>query len=190
LATALGVAGVPVVRQKYQVWACQNNLRQFHQALTSYSDWHGGHYPKVQDQPPYNTADSFVVMLRQAGLLAADQRPACPAQADPGPVQPYAYSLGYRDGERLLGLRYDEEQRDYLPILADRPSLLGGADSRGNSPDHRTGQNVLYLNGAVRYCTDPLAGVDRDYIYLNRNGLVSAGINRIDTVLGVGGDTP
>src|SRR5262249_50075046 len=136
--------------------------------------------------------DSFVVLLREAGVLDPELRPACPAQAGPAPT-PYAYPLGYRDEEgRLIGLRCNDENRDSLPILSDRPRVLAGAGpaSRGLGPDHRTGQNVLYLTGAVRYVNSPWVGVGGDNIYLNNNGLVSAGVNRTDSVLGVDADHP
>ena len=53
----------------------------------------------------------------------------------------YAYTLGYRDGDDVAGLRRDSG--DLLPILADRP-----AAGDGNSPNHDgAGQNVLYIGG-------------------------------------------
>src|SRR5262249_20726867 len=63
----------------------------------------------------------------------------------------YAYSLGYvepnpqGDGERLLGLHRDLDDR--MPVMADRPP----ASIVGNSPNHGgSGQNVLYLDGSVK----------------------------------------
>ena len=56
--------------------------------------------------------------------------------------------------------------------------------------DHRTGQNVLYVGGHVRFCTATKVGIDGDDIYLNQMGAVGAGANRFDTVLGFGGDVP
>jgi hypothetical protein len=76
---------------------------------------------------------------------------------------------------------------DLFPILADRPSL----DPFAASPNHYgSGQNVLYIGGDVRWCTQRTVGVDLDDIYLSKRGLVEAGENRTDTVLGPSEATP
>jgi hypothetical protein len=106
----------------------------------------------------------------------------------------YAYSLGYRDpSDNHCGLRRDLDQPDlYLPrvpIMADRPAILPGG-GRGNTPNHKGGQNVLFLAGNVRFCSTPDVGIEGDNIYLNKEGKVGAGINRWDTVLGCSADKP
>jgi hypothetical protein len=185
-------AGIAYLHHQKQVMACADHMRQFHQALATYADTHAGCLPQVQDIEPDNRADCFGPILREAGLLPADLRAACPAaRPGSGPVG-YAYTLGYRgsDGE-LVGLRVDDSSNlagVFLPVLADRPSQSGGA--RGNTPDHRRGQNVLYLGGHVRFCTNTQAGVEGDDIYVNHEGRVAAGLGRYDTVLGVGPDQP
>ncbi len=97
----------------------------------------------------------------------------------------YAYSLGYRENGTLHGpCDLDCEQ----PILADHNPL---ADSGGNSPNHGgQGQNVLYIDGHVRWCISPVLGCPADNIYLNRKGKVAAGLNRDDSVLGAGETGP
>jgi hypothetical protein len=75
-----------------------------------------------------------------------------------------------------------------LPILADRPPQGGGP---GNSPNHGgCGQNILLVNGQVRYITTRAAGIDGDDIYTNRRNQVGAGLDRWDTVLGSSADRP
>jgi prepilin-type processing-associated H-X9-DG protein len=194
LAVLLGgvlLASVPYIRAQQQVRVCSNTMRQLHQALVAYADQNAGQLPQVQEKEPDNRADCYGPILREAGLLPADVRAACPAaRPGPSPVS-FAYTLGYRGDEgQLLGLRLDEDAPgpDHLPVLADRPSLDGPA--RGNTPDHFRGQNVLFVGGHVRFCTDPRAGFGGDDIYVNRNGQVAAGIGRLDTVLGVGLDQP
>ena len=60
-----------------------------------------------------------------------------------------------------------------------------------NSPNHGgVGQNVLYLNGRVRFCTNRTVGVDGDDIYLNKEKQPEAGIDRWDSVLGASGFHP
>jgi hypothetical protein len=100
----------------------------------------------------------------------------------------YGFSLGYQnENGRLEGLRIDPDI-PYLPIMADRPSF----DQNGvieaavnNSQNHGgKGQNVLFMNGAVRFCSNPNVGIEGDNIYVNKNGRSEAGVNRFDTVFG------
>src|SRR2546429_2396688 len=132
----LGTSGAGRLQQRHDPAACQNNLRQPHQALDAYSVNHDGRFPQVTDQPPNNVAAAFVPMLQNAGQLPATGVPACPAVVvAPGGAGGYAYTLGFRgpDGQ-LHGLRHGHGlDADLLPLLADRPVPAG----------HRTGHNVL-----------------------------------------------
>ena len=102
----------------------------------------------------------------------------------------YSYSLGYTDGAGFhCGPRRTADlSNDHEPVMSDRPALDHGAP--GNSTNHGQGQNVLYMGGHVRFCTSPDAGVDRDNIFLNKEGKVAAGVDRWDTVLGSSADRP
>jgi hypothetical protein len=175
------LSGVSVLHQRRDLLACQNNLRQFHVALAAYSDLNGGSFPVVGDPPPHDRAGSFVHLLAGAGHI--DDRPAaCPAAsvrpADRARPVGYAYTLGYRDDQcQLRGLRRDARlpDNDQLPLLADDPPP---------GPGHRTGQNVLLINGQVRFCTHANVGVAGDDIYYNLAGQVGPGLHGYDTVLG------
>jgi hypothetical protein len=187
LAVGLVLATVPYVRHRQNIAACQNNLRDLHFALMNYGDTHGGQFPQVKETPPHNTAASFSTMLRDAGMLPGTASLACPAVV--AGESGYAYSLGYREfGGQLKGLRREDDlpTNDLLPILADRPP----PSRLGVNPDHATGQNVLYVGGHVSYCTSTKVGVNGDDIYRNQFGVVGAGLNRWDTVLGIGSDVP
>src|SRR5262249_22737277 len=154
---------------------------------------------------PLAFAGSFVPVLRDAGVLPATVNASCPAVGRQAPpvasladleavqrARPeefdalvrdlapgYAYSLGYEDGGALHGLH--RGLGDGLPLLADRP----GDEAVGNSPNHGGGgQNVLYIGGHVRWCTERTVGEGRDDIYLNRRHQLRAGLGRSDTVLG------
>jgi hypothetical protein len=101
----------------------------------------------------------------------------------------YAYTLGYRDSRDhlLRGLYF--EPNDHLPIMGDRPPFeqTDYRSVRGmkNSPNHSdAGQNVLFLSGRVNFCKDRTVGVGGNDIYLNKNGLPEAGVDRSDSVLG------
>jgi hypothetical protein len=175
----LGVAGAGRLQARKELLDCQNNLRDLHGALEGYSLAHGGRYPEVQDQPPYNTGGAFVPILRDGGFLPAAGPPVCPTVPVAAPAGGYAYSLGYRDpAGRLKGLRQEDSPcgTDHLPILADRPMPAS----------HRTGHNVLYIGGHVLHATHPRVGVAGDDIFLNRDFQVAPGLDREDTVLGPG----
>ena len=60
----------------------------------------------------------------------------------------------------------------------------------GPASPHRTGQNVLYAGGRVRFATVPTAGLDGDDIYRNDAGWVRAGLRPADAVLGGPIDCP
>lgn len=193
---------------------CQNNLRQFHVALSAYADQHEGRFPWVESQPPKNFAGSFVPALTEAGVLPATISVGCPG----GPPRPptsvtfaqldelrlkqpeeyrdltrslggcYAYALGYREpgGRDHLGLRRGMDGG--LPIMADAPASAGrtGNDvGPGNSPNHGgKGQNVLFLDGNVRFVATRNVGLDGDDIFLNAEHRVAVGRGPRDTVLG------
>jgi prepilin-type processing-associated H-X9-DG protein len=197
----------------HNILACQDNLRRFYQALESYGERNQGRLPQLELQPPFNVAAVFIPILHEAGLLQDPMiKLTCTPGAQPPPLRRtlqelrtlsreefdryadslgcYAYSLGYFDASGYHQLRLDPNQPDLmkrLAILADRPpagkgySLVGP----GNSPNHNgRGQNVLFLDGHIRFCKVRTVGVGGDDIYVNRNKQVAAGLDREDTVLG------
>jgi prepilin-type processing-associated H-X9-DG protein len=197
------------VRYQYQVAACQNNLRIFHAALSDYSDRHHGDFPNVATAAPTprNVAGMFVPLLHQDHLLPTEVTVTCPATGCQPPTSwsardmvamtldeferwaptlggSYAYSLGYDDATGHHGLRRDQPNQAFLPILADRPPLAVGQGDAGNSPNHGgRGQNVLYIDGHCAFRTTRTVGIDRDDIYLNYDRKVAAGKTPHDTVL-------
>jgi hypothetical protein len=215
LLLTLGGVGAPFL---YQRWiaqdqlACQNNLRSWYVALTSYADQNAGALPKIEAQPPKNRAGLVVAMLPDTGFSVT-----CPAKGQRGPrhltlddliqmetTQPqefetlirdlsgsYAYSLGYQepvDGQPWhFGLRLDSGAE--TPVMADRPPFSDVSVENTNSPNHGgRGQNVLFVGGQVRFYKEPY--VNGDDIYHNRNHRVAAGLDRNDAVLGASGACP
>ena len=71
IAVGLLLAAIPYLRYRNNVQACQNQLRQVYQSLEIYADNHDGKYPKVGEQPPYETAGSFLAILHDSGSLPA-----------------------------------------------------------------------------------------------------------------------
>jgi hypothetical protein len=208
LSAGMGMTWLARQWRDYRILACQNNLHGIWTALQVYADDHpegGGAFPRVDVEPPRNFAGVYAPILADSGAMNADVNTVCPAQTPRTPPTcsltelddlsrrrpdefhaltrdlggDYAYSLGYREGDELMGLR--RNSGNLLPILADRPRT----DGRGNSPNHGgAGQNVLYIGGQVRWCVEPTVGVDRDDIYLNLKNRVLAGEHQFDTVLG------
>ncbi len=191
--------------------ACAENLHQVWGALAAYSDQRPGRpFPMVESSGPRSVAAVFVPLLRDAGTLDGTFRVACPARPEPTPVANasladleaayqrggeeygrlarnlaggYAYSLGYRDGATLAGLRAGDDNA--LPVVADF------SPGDGNSPNHGgTGQNVLYIGGNVRWCAARTVGFAGDDIYVNKHNQIHAGEGRVDTVLGPGDASP
>lgn len=187
IAVGLLFAGIPYLRQRNYVVACQNQMRQVYGGIEGFADLHDGKYPQVGEKPPYLTAGSVLPMLRDAGTLPSTAVYSCPA-AQPKYPAGYAYSLGYHDQTgQIVGLRHDDaDGSDLLAVLADRPA----PERVGPNPDHGYGQNVLYMGGNVRFSTTTMAGPNGDDIYRNKDGMVAAGRSRDDVVLGVGADVP
>jgi prepilin-type processing-associated H-X9-DG protein len=209
VAAGLAVSGLFRLRESHDVLACQNNLREFFRGLSAYSDQHQGNFPDVANaaRPPRNVAGLVVPILTSAGALPADASVRCPAFG--APVAPsvtfeqvlgmsdeefdrasarlgycYAYSLGYRDAAgQYHGPRADPDRPvTQTPLMSDRPPV---DLSLGNSPNHGgRGQNVLFMDGHVRFCTSRAVGVGGDDIFVNRANEVAAGLDADDAVLG------
>jgi prepilin-type processing-associated H-X9-DG protein len=195
------------------VVACQENLRRFYVGLKNYSEAHGNRFPDVAAaQAPRRVAGLVVPILKEAQTLPESVSVRCPAN---GAAQPctwalrdlnnlppdefdrqvpllftcYAYSLGHQVNGTVHGPRFDRDRpNSRLPLLADCPPVDPLA---GNSPNHGgKGQNVLFYDGHVEFCTARNVGVGRDDIFVNRAGKVAAGDGRDDSVLGRSSASP
>jgi prepilin-type processing-associated H-X9-DG protein len=197
-----------------QLTACQENLRRIYVGLKNYSDLHRNEFPNVARvaHSPRNVAALVVPVLLESGALPEPVSVSCPATGDVKPcpwtlrdleaMDPdkfrksldalatcYAYSLGYKTENEVVGLRFDPAKPMHrLPLMADCPL----ADpSAGNSPNHAgKGQNVLFMDGHVEFCTVRTVGVRGDDIFLNKAAQVAAGLDWQDSVLGRGTACP
>lgn len=197
LAIGLGFSLVGRVRQANDVASCQNNLRTLHQGLSGYADNTGGRFPQVGTEA-YPTAGSFVQALTDAGQCPPGFHAICPAAAKPEGHNPvaqvaYTYALGHRTPNNVvLGQWRSSDansENDLIPISADYP-CASVAPNGGPTSGHRSGHNVLFTGGNVRYATVATVGVNGDDIYRNQLGAVAAGVTRVDSVLGRSGDVP
>ena len=190
---------------------CKNNLRQYCVALQQYRT-QNGQFPDVAKESPHDVAGMVVPMLSDAGTLPASTSIRCPglgtplsctvtlaslrAMSDaefekfsPSLSTCYAYSLGYRDQGGVLHGPGDHPQASWsqTPIMADRPPAEG---VMLNSINHGgTGQNVLFADGHVKFLPERTLGAGDD-IFVNRDGIVAAGLDATDIVLGYSSARP
>lgn len=195
--------------ERYAMVACQNNLRQFYAALSSYRDQHDT-YPDLTRESPRDVAGLIVPVLADAGVLPVTFSVRCPAvgphlscaitlanlrtlpenefqSAAPNLSLCYAFTLGYRDGTGVYHTPW-QTPAGSCPVLADSPP----ADAvTGNSANHGgAGQNVLFLDGHTRFVNQRTIGDPSDDIFLNRDNRVAAGLDQLDVVLGASGARP
>ncbi len=191
--------------------ACQNNLKQFYTALQTYRDQHG-RLPDVTADPKHPVAGMVVPILADAGVLPKSASIRCPGNGSPLGCQVtlaalkamsadefdvhapllsrcYAYSLGYRGPAGSYHLPGDNTQQpsSRVPVMADRPppdALPGNSGNHGGA-----GQNILFLDGSVRFASNRTLG-RADDIFLNRDQRVAAGLDAADTVLGFSAARP
>lgn len=203
---------IPAVRQS-QISArtahCASNLRQLGVALIRYATTNET-FPFSAPSPSAPYAGTFAAQLHEQGLLHDTGLLDCPCNghSDLPKTLPtfaeieslearspratpcllrmdYAYNIGfYRDSE-LLPLPFGLS--GHVPLLADRPvtNTLGHAQI-GNSANHGgRGQNVLFVDGRVRFLRSTRYGEDDD-IYHNRQAATAPGLDPMDHVLASG----
>jgi hypothetical protein len=184
LVLGIGLPFLATLRSHARQTACADSLRQVHSALVQYADDNEGNFPKVAE---LQTAESAIQTLRDQGYLT-HTRLSCNDQAHGLSLGNYSYTLGYRDElGTLCGFSYLDPDQDYTPLLADAPRRKGEETKPIN---HRGGQNVLFANGQVRFCTHANVGIENDHIFRNERGKVGAGLRREDSVLGRGYEMP
>jgi hypothetical protein len=201
-------------RHAYRILNCKNNMAQIWGAMELYSTRHEGKFPAIDEKGNHSFAGMYLPTLADDGLLNPGLRLACDSSADRS-IKPitvsemeglwdqadhaafqnrarqlagnYAYNLGYRDKTDRI-LQAPCRANGKYPILADH---CPNPTEWSNSPNHNgAGQNVLFTDGNVRWCTSPNVGRDGDNIYLNRENKVQAGVDFDDTVLGPGEASP
>ena len=211
---AAGLLVLPAVngsRFQARLAACQNNLQHVGQALAEHSHRNHEVFPSVPDKGNLAADGIWAPVLKGEGLLIEPQNVLCPETplAQQGDFQipslttcarrrgrelarlqrqmggSYGYCLGYFDHGILQPTR--NLNREYFAILADAPS---------DRPDHQSanhdflGQNVLFDDFHVAFCSTTRPGDGRDDIYTNENDEVAPGLNRDDSVLAPSGTPP
>jgi hypothetical protein len=194
---------VQYTRYEAQVTACKDNLREVGISLVGYSQLHQGYFPQVPSEGKLSAAGIFAPTLLHDGFLKRAERLQCPGSPRPVTQIPsweelqtaaepqlrelrsrmggtYGYSLGYTDergayhGTKNLG-------RSYFAIVADVPT----SDRRARQSRNHAGrgQNVLFEGGQVRFTATSTPEGLADDIFVNRQGVVAAGVGPDDAVI-------
>ena len=212
IAGLLVLPAINGTRFQARVAACQDNLRQVGQALTEYSHKNHDVFPVVPAEGNLAAAGIYAPILTQDGFLAEPDGVLCPdspqAQQKGFRVPSldelrsavgqelsriqqkmggsYGYCLGYFDHGVYQPTR--NLNRDYFAIMADAPS--------NDRPDHQSdnhgglGQNVLFEDLHVEFCSTTRPGDGSDDIYANDNHEVAPGLHRDDAVIASSGTAP
>jgi hypothetical protein len=211
---AAGLLIVPAInggRFQARVITCQDNLRDVGQALVEHSHRNHEVFPPVPAQGNLSADGVWAPMLHDEGLLVEPQKLLCPETplAEEGDFQipsldtlrkaagqklasiqqkmggSYGYCLGYFDHGTLQPTH--NFNRDYFAIMADAPS---------NRADHQSvnhdglGQNVLFEDMHIEFCSTTRPGDGHDDIYTNYEHIVAPGLDREDSVLTSSGFVP
>lgn len=202
-----------IISSKYQsdLATCQNNLRQLGVALSHYTDFNNGYFPRVPTSGNRAGAGIYGPLLVEAGMISDSSLTVCPSSElarqrfNMPTLEEIDSSLGARleDLRRRMGGSYGynlgyfsddihhaprHEGRPTFAIMADAPSehLTG----RQSSNHGGRGQNVLFDDWHVRYLVECKAQGCGDALYLNRAGHPAAGLGPDDAVLGSSSTPP
>ncbi|HMC11085.1 MAG TPA: hypothetical protein VKH44_07335 [Pirellulaceae bacterium] len=200
-------------RFQAQIATCQNQLRLIGFGLHEYSDRQPDHSfpgPEVEGNRAAagivapllvsrKLADSRMFLCPASSVLhdIADFRVPLPEELDRAVGQElkamkrsmggdYGFNMGYVEDGKLL--RACNARRGGYVLAGDAPS---NSQPRRVSGNHRgRGQNVLYEDGRVQFLPHLPSPQILDDPYHNRDGWVSAGLDRDDAVLGASNDPP
>jgi hypothetical protein len=202
-----------ILNSRYQseLAHCQNNLRQFAVALSHYAENSNGFFPQVPTQGNRAVAGIYAPMLFDQGYFDEPRAVVCPSsllsqarfqlpalkeiddaqgeelsrlQALAGGS--YGFNLGHLENGDHSATRH--EGRSNFAIMSDAPSEhLNGRMSANHGG---CGQNVLFDDLHVDYLIECKARNCGDVFFLNRIGIVAAGIDRNDAVIGSSSAAP
>lgn len=206
-AVALLFPAIWTSRHSAQIAACQSNLRHVGLALAEFAGRAPDRrIPAVPTRGNRSTAGIYAAILQDQGLLPYPGMLVCPSselaeQAATFRVPSleefdraegevlvrlhskaggsYGYNLGFVENGRHTSPRH--EGRSHYALMSDAPATF--RPTRKTKNHFGCGQNILYEDNHVKFVadiTDDLA----DDPYLNRNGLIAAGLDCWDVVLG------
>ena len=188
--------------------ACQNNLRQIGLALTDYSEKAGmGYFPAVPSAGNRAFAGIYAPILFEGGYLTDSRVFVCPASPLRETVDSFRLptlieidsanansvarlqeqaggTYGYSLGVIVSGIHVPPRNlgRVFFALMSDTPSPYLTAEVSVNHEGR--GYNLLYEDGHVRFLETKDALLNRDDPFRNRRGIVEAGLDEDDAVIG------
>lgn len=199
-------------RSQARIQACSFNLSQLGVALHQYAQYSGGLLPAPHSSEKFHVAGIYAPLLKERDLVPDERVFQCPA-SESGPAAwsafrvpdlqevaladgedlvrlqrvmggSYAYSLSFvRDG-RLQPIR--NLRRSHYVVMADAPRQR----RLGDAFVHPRGWNMLFEDGRVAFVTTPECGPYGDNVFCSNRGLVEAGRDSYDIVLGASAARP
>jgi hypothetical protein len=210
LAVGILAPAILASRNQARLVACQDNLRRVGMALFNYAEANHNRFVSIAKTGPLNVAGAYAPVLKAGGFVDQDRYFYCTSAVQNGLSQPaptpslqeleqahrhnsqklaqlqqvmggsYAYSLGYYDQDQYVGPI--NLGRSFRVIMADAPStLLANRDSSNHAG---AGLNILFEDGSVRHAASAAIGMGKESIFVNRHGLVAAGADVQDSVVG------
>lgn len=210
LVMAMLTPAVLASRNQSRLVACQDNLRRIGTGLFNYAESHEDHFVPIAKDGPLNVAGAYAPVLRTGGFVDDDGVFFCSTAVASGLQEvktiptieelqrayrqnsehlaelqsmmggSYGYSLGYYDHDRYVGPI--NLGRSFRVIMADTPSYL--LEGRASKNHGGQGQNLLFEDGGIRFSRQASVGFPADSIFENRNGLIAAGTDVNDSVIG------
>lgn len=190
--------------------ACQNNMQTIGRGLLHYASDHGGKFPLIR---PGENAGMFTVYLTEGGYVDRQQlaqRVVCKAASEADQVAnrriviriptrqqiaathgstlaklqrlmavSYAYRLGYLENDIYKAIRSESPCR--TPLLSDAPTFVNEKLQSINHGGY--GQNVLFVNGSVKYQRDCRLPGSEDHLFVSNEGRVEIPHEWNDAVL-------
>jgi len=212
-ATTLFLPQLQQSRFAAQVQNCQNNLRQLGQSLSQFAHLNGGNFPSLMQGERQYPAGVYAAKLSEHGLLQQPEMVVCPSSPLAGDVGrfrvpalqemqaagpdqladlyrmmggSYGYNLGYMSQGRYQPTK--NLSRSTFALMADAPdtekSPLTAPNQLSSFNHGRSGQNVLFEDGHVKFLTKCTDEGCPDHIYLNDDMQPTAGVHRDDAVIG------
>lgn len=210
LAVSMVAPALLASRNQARLAACQDNLRRIGMGLFNYAEAHQNRLVPIARTGPLNVAGAYAPVLKSGQFVEDDRVFYCSAAVQQNLSQvgtipnlaelekayrensqqltelqalmggSYGYSLGHYEDDKYVGPM--NLGRSFRVIMADAPNYA--LASRASANHGGSGLNMLFEDGSVRFSETASAGAAGDSIFVNRNGLVAAGIDVQDSVIG------
>ncbi|QDU99066.1 hypothetical protein [Lignipirellula cremea] len=192
--------------------ACQDNLLQIGRALVEYSTAHHECFPALATEGQISVAGVYGPTLLESGVLQSPRSLICPDSAlatDNSWRVPTLQDLKQSSGQQLASLQKASggsygytlghvsdgfyqptrnQARTYFAIMSDAPS---SRTANHQSENHGgRGQNVLYEDLHIRFVRSMETASQDDDFFANRHGVIAAGADENDVVIGASDAIP